>query len=257
MVFKMIDTHCHVDFEPFDEDREETIKRAKDKLTAIINSGTSLEGNKRALDLSKEYSDFIYPTFGFHHINSANISDEDLDKTISYIEDHINDILAIGEVGMDYFYVKDKAERAKQGEIFTKFIELANENQIPLLIHARDCEKKAYNVVKEYDNIPSVVFHCYSGSLKTAKKLIDEGYYTSFSTMICYSNHHQELAKEIPIENILTETDSPYLAPKRGDRNEPANVSFVVENLAEIKEESIDFINKCTEKTAKTVFGIK
>lgn len=253
----MIDTHCHVDFEPFDNDREETIKRAKNKLSAIINSGTSLEGNKRVLELSNNYSGFIYPTFGFHPVSSGQVSDEDLNLVIDYIKDHIGDILAIGEVGMDYFYVKNKSERAKQGEIFTKFVELADEYKIPLLIHARDCEKKAYNIVKEYENIPKVIFHCYSGSLKTAKKLIDEDYYTSFSTMLCYSNHHQELAKEIPIENILTETDSPYLAPKRGDRNEPANLKFVVKKLAEIKEESADFIDKSTEKTVKNVFGSK
>lgn len=253
----MIDIHCHVDFEPFDNDREETIKRAKEKLTAIINSGTSFDGNKRTLELSKEYSKFLYPTFGFHPMNSGQISDDDLNLSIDYIHDHINDILAIGEVGMDYFYVKNKKERVKQGEIFTKFVELANDYKIPLLIHARDCEKKAYNIVKEYDNIPSVIFHCYSGSLKTARKLIDEDYYISFSTITCYSNHHQELAKEIPIENILTETDSPYLAPKRGDKNEPSNVMFVVKKLAKIKEESVEFIDKFTEKTAKNVFGIE
>lgn len=252
----MIDTHCHVDFEPFNEDREETIKRAKEKLTAIINSGTSLEGNKEVLKLSEEYSNFLYPTFGFHPVSSGQISDENLNLAIDYMKGHIDDILAIGEVGMDYFYVKDKTERARQGEIFTKFVELADEYEVPLLIHARDCEKKAFNIVKEYGNIPSVIFHCYSGSLKTAKKLIEEGYYTSFSTMICYSDYHQELASEIPIENILTETDSPYLAPKRGDRNEPANVVYVVEKLAEIKEESVDTIDKITEKTAKDVFGI-
>lgn len=253
----MIDTHCHIDFEAFDDDREETIKRAKEKLTAIINSGTSLEGNKEVLKLSKEYSNFLYPTFGFHPISSGQVSDEQLNLATGHIKKHIDDIVAIGEVGMDYFYVKDKKERARQAEIFIKFVELANDYEVPLLIHARDCEKRAFSIVKEYNNIPSVIFHCYSGSLKTAKKLIDEGYYTSFSTMICYSNHHQELAKEIPIENILTETDSPYLAPKRGDRNEPSNIEFVVKKLAEIKEESVDFIDKCTEKTAKNVFGIE
>ena len=253
----MIDTHCHLDFEPFNKDREETIKRSKEKLTAVINSGTSLKGNKRVLKLSKEYSNFLYPTFGFHPVRSSQISDENLNLAIEYMKEHIDDILAIGEVGMDYFYVKDKQERARQGEIFTKFVELANEYEVPLLIHARDCEKKAYNIVKDYDNIPKVIFHCYSGSLKTAKKIIEEGYYTSFATMICYSNHHQDLAKEIPIENILTETDSPYLAPKRGDRNEPINVGYVVEKLAEIKEESINTIDKITENTAKDVFGIK
>ena len=253
----MIDTHCHIDFEPFDDDREETIKRAKENLNAMINSGTSLEGNKGALKLSEEYSGFIYPTFGFHPVSSGQVSEDNLNLAIEYTKDHIGDISAIGEVGMDYFYVKDKSERNRQREIFIKFVELANEYEVPLLIHARDCDKKAFNIVKEYDNIPRVIFHCYSGSAKTAKKIIEEGYYTSFSTMICYSKHHQELAEEIPIENILTETDSPYLAPQRGDRNEPANVQFVIEKLAEIKEESVDTIDKITENTAKDVFGIK
>ncbi|WP_297898872.1 TatD family hydrolase [Methanobrevibacter sp.] len=252
----MIDVHCHVDFEQFDEDRDQIIKNAKKNLTAIINSGTSIEGNERALNLSKQNNNFIYPTFGFHPVGSGKISDEDLNLSINQMINHIDDILAIGEVGMDYFYVKNKLERAKQGETFKKFVELANEYKKPLIIHARDCERKAFNIVKEYDNIPSVVFHCYSGSLKTAKKLIDEGYYASISTMICYSKHHQDLFKEIPLENILTETDSPYLAPNREDRNEPSNVKFVVKKLAEIKEESFDYIDKFTEKSAKSVFGI-
>jgi len=253
----MIDTHCHLDFDPFNEDREETIKRAKEKLTAVINSGTSLEGNKVVLKLANQHSKFIYPTFGFHPVSSGKVTGGDLKLAIEHMKNHLDDILAIGEVGMDYFYVKDKVERARQNEIFTQFVDLANEYEVPLLIHARDCEKKAFNIVKEYDNIPSVIFHCYSGSLKTAKKIVENGYYTSFATMLCYSKHHQELAMEIPIENILTETDSPYLASKRGDRNEPVNVALVVEKLAEIKEESFDTIDKITEKTAKKVFSIK
>lgn len=252
----MIDIHCHIDFEQFNNDREEIIKRSKEKLSAIINSGTSIEGNERALNLSKQNPNFIYPTFGFHPVSSGQISDKDLNMSIGQMKKHMEEILAIGEVGMDYFYVKDKSERAKQAETFKKFIELANEYKKPLLIHARDCERKAFNIVKEYDDIPSVIFHCYSGSLKTAKKLIDEGYYTSISTMICYSKHHQDLIKEIPIENILTETDSPYLAPNREDRNEPSNVLYVASKLAEIKGESVDNIDKITEKNAKNVFGI-
>jgi TatD DNase family protein len=252
----MIDNHCHIDFEPFNKDRKETIKRAKKKLSAIINSGTSYEGNKRTLKLSKKYSGFIYPTLGFHPINSGQINDKNLNLTIDQIKNHLNDILAIGEVGMDYFHVKNKSERAHQNKIFTKFAELANEYKTPLLIHARDCEKKAYNIVKKYDNIPNVIFHCYSGSLKTAKKIIEKGYYTSFSTMICYSTHHQELAKKIPIEKILTETDSPYLAPKRGKRNEPTNIKHIIKKLAEINEESPKTIDKITEKTTKKIFGI-
>jgi TatD DNase family protein len=255
----MIDTHCHINFENFDKDREELIERSKEKLTAIINSGTNIEGNKESLLLSKENPDFIYPTFGFHPINSGKTSEKDLEIAISYILDHLDDIVAIGEVGMDYFYVKDKDERKKQNEVFKKFAEIANTHKIPILIHARDCERKAYNIVKEYKDIPKVVFHCYSGSLKTVKRILEDNpqkYYFSISTMICYSNHHQELIKDIPLENLLTETDSPYLAPKKGDRNEPINVGKAIQKIAEIKEVAIDYVDEITTNNAKEVFGI-
>jgi len=252
----MIDTHCHLDFKPFNKDREEVLKRTKEELTKIINSGTSYKGNIRVLELAKENSNFLYPSFGFHPVSSGESSKKDLEIAMDHMVKHLDDIVAIGEVGMDYFHVKDKKIREKQGKIFESFAELANEHEVPLVIHSRDCEKKAYNIVKNFNSIPEVIFHCYSGSLKTANKIIDESYYISFSTMICYSKHHQELAKDIPLEYILTETDSPYLAPKRGQRNEPLNVAKVVEQLAEINEEKVSIIDKITEKNAKKVFNV-
>ena len=253
----MIDTHCHIDFKPFNKDREEVLKRTKEELTAIVNSGTSYKGNQGVLKLAKENSNFLYPSFGFHPVSSGQSSKNDIKIAMDHMVKHLDDIVGIGEVGMDYFHVKDKKEREKQGKIFESFAELANEHEVPLIIHGRDCEKKAYNIIKKFNSIPEVIFHCYSGSLKTANKLVDEGYYLSFSTMISYSKHHQELAKDIPLENILTETDSPYLAPKRGERNEPRNVAKVIEILAKINEEKVDVIDKITEKNAKKVFNIK
>ncbi|MGL6298064.1 MAG: TatD family hydrolase [Methanobacteriaceae archaeon] len=253
----MIDTHCHIDFKDFDKDRSEVLKVAKDKLTAVINSGTSLEGNNRVLELSSSDNckGFLYPSFGFHPITSGDASNEEIEIAKKHIVDNIDNIVAIGEVGMDFYYVKDKTKRARQEEIFRGFAELAQEYQIPLLIHARDSERKAYNVVEEFKSIPEVIFHCYSGSLKIANKLVDSGYYMSFSTMICYSEHHQELASEIPIENILTETDSPYLSPFKG-RNQPDYVAEAIKKIAEIKGEDFSKIDELTEKNAKKVFKI-
>ena len=252
----MIDIHCHLDFEDYNSDRDEVIERAKNKLTAIINSGTSYEGNKVVLKLSKKYNGFIYPTLGFHPINSGKTSDVDIKIAIDHITEHINDFVAIGEVGMDYFYIKDKGERERQKEIFKQFADLAEIHKKPILIHCRDAEKKAFNIIKEYDNIPSVIFHCYSGSLKTADKLVDNGYYMSFANMLSYSKQHQELIKNIPIENILTETDSPYLSTNRGERNEPYNVYKTIYKIAEIKGIDLDLADKITENTAKNVFNI-
>jgi len=252
----MIDIHCHLDFKDYNKDRDEVIERSKKKLTAIINSGTSYEGNKAVLKLSKKHNGFVYPTSGFHPISSGKASNEDIEIAINHMENNINDFVAIGEVGMDYFYIKEKEEREKQKEIFKQFANLAETYKKPIIIHCRDAEKKAFNIIKEYENIPAAIFHCYSGSLKTADKIVDNGYYMSFANMLCYSKQHQDLVKNIPIENILTETDSPYLSTKRGERNEPYNVYKTIHKIAEIKGIDFDLVDKVTENTAKDVFNI-
>lgn len=253
----MIDTHCHIDFEEYDKDRSDVIKRAQEKLDAVIVSGISEKSNQGVLDLSDEYKNFIYPSFGYHPVSSQNCSDEELKGAHEHLINHIHEIVAVGEVGMDFFYVKDKSLRARQKEIFTSFIEIANEYKVPLLMHVRDCEKKAVNIIQEYDDIPYFIFHCFSGSLKTARRIMDMGNsYMSFSTMLCYSQPHQDLIKEIPLEYILTETDSPYLAMTKEERNEPANVVNAVLKIAEIKNMEIGEVDEVTTNNAKKVFKI-
>lgn len=253
----MIDTHCHIDFEEYDEDRDETIKRAQEKLDAVIVSGIGYESNKGVLDLCSKYEGFIYPSFGYHPVSSQNCSDEELKQAHAHLVDNIDNITAIGEVGMDYYYVKDKALREKQKEIFLSFIEIANEYKVPLLMHVRDCEKKALNIVLDYDDIPYVVFHCYSGSAKTARRIMEkDNYFMSFSTMLCYSKAHQELIKDISLDHILTETDSPYLAMTKEERNEPVNVVKAVAKIAEIQNEDIETVDSITTNNARKVFKI-
>lgn len=251
----MIDTHCHLNFEEFDDEREEIIKDCKDKLTAVINSGTSLEHNIATLKLAQEEKDFIYPSLGFHPVSSADFSEDEIKLAQDHIIENIDKIAAIGEVGMDFFYVKDKAARERQKVIFRSFAELAQEYEKPIIIHSRDADKKALNIITEY-SIPDVVFHCYGGSLKTAKRIMDEDYYMSFSTMLCYSKRHQELAKEIPLEYILTETDSPYLSPLNDGKNKPYNVIYTGQKLAEINEMEFSEVEKITENNARKVFNM-
>ena len=253
----MIDTHCHIDFEDFDSDREEVIKRAKDKLDHVIVSGYSNESNMKVLQLSKEYEGFIYPTFGFHPVSSQNATEEDLKIAHENIRNHLDDILAIGEVGMDYYYVTDKTLRERQQEIFRNFLELANEYKVPIVMHVRDCEKKAVNIIEDYDNIPYFVFHCYGGSLKTAKRIMNrDDSYMSFSTMLCYSKHHQDLIEKIDLDYVLTETDSPYLAMTKEERNEPANVVNAVHKIAEIKNMDVSTVDEITTNNARKIFKI-
>lgn len=253
----MIDTHCHIDFEEFDDDREDVIKRAKDKLDHVIVSGYSNESNMKVLQLSKDYEGFIYPTFGFHPVSSQNASEEDLRIAHENIRNNLDSILAVGEVGMDYYYVTDKALRERQQEIFKSFLELANEYRVPIVMHVRDCEKKAVNIIEDYDDIPYFVFHCYGGSLKTAKRIMNRGdSYMSFSTMLCYSKHHQDLIEKIDLDYVLTETDSPYLAMTKEERNEPANVVKAVHKIAEIKNMDVSTVDEITTNNARKIFKI-
>ena len=253
----MIDTHCHIDFEECDKDRDEVISRAKDKLDAVIVSGIGYESNKGVMNLCDEYKNFIYPSFGYHPVSSQNCSEEELKLSHSHLIENINNIVAIGEVGMEYFYVKDKALREKQKEIFLSFIEIANEYKVPLLMHVRDCEKKALNIVLEYDDIPYVIFHCFSGSSKTARRIMEkDNYFMSFSTMLCYSKQHQDLIKNISLDHILTETDSPYLAMTKEERNEPVNVVNAVKKISEIQNEDMETVDRITTNNARKIFKI-
>lgn len=253
----MIDTHCHIDFEEYGKDRDEVISRAKDKLDAVIVSGIGYESNKGVMNLCDEYKNFIYPSFGYHPVSSQNCSEEELKLSHTHLIENINNIVAIGEVGMDYFYVKDKALREKQKEIFLSFIEIANEYKVPLLMHVRDCEKKALNIVLEYDDIPYVIFHCFSGSSKTARRIMEkDNYFMSFSTMLCYSKQHQDLIKNITLDHILTETDSPYLAMTKEERNEPANVVNAVKKISEIQNEDMETVDRITTNNARKIFKI-
>lgn len=253
----MIDTHCHIDFEDFDSDREDVIRRAKDKLDHVIVSGYSNDSNMEVLKLSQDYKGFIYPTFGFHPVSSQNATEEDIRIAHDNVRKHIDDIVAVGEVGMDYFYVTDKELRERQQEIFRGFLDIANEYKVPIVMHVRDCEKKAVNIIEDYDEIPYFVFHCYGGSLKTAKRIMNrEDSYMSFSTMLCYSKHHQDLIEKIDLDYVLTETDSPYLAMTKEERNEPANVVKAVHKIAEIKNMDVASVDEITTSNARKIFKI-
>lgn len=257
MVYNMIDTHCHIDFEDFDSDREDVIRRAKDKLDHVIVSGYSNDSNMEVLKLSQDYKGFIYPTFGFHPVSSQNATEEDIRIAHDNVRKHIDDIVAVGEVGMDYFYVTDKELRERQQEIFRGFLDIANEYKVPIVMHVRDCEKKAVNIIEDYDEIPYFVFHCYGGSLKTAKRIMNrEDSYMSFSTMLCYSKHHQDLIEKIDLDYVLTETDSPYLAMTKEERNEPANVVKAVHKIAEIKNMDVASVDEITTSNARKIFKI-
>lgn len=252
----MIDTHCHVDFKEYNKNRKEVMERAKDKLNAVINSGASLGGNRRTLKLQEDYNGFLYSTLGFHPSNASKADSSIIKQALDEINNNIEFAVGMGESGLDFHEIKDEAARKRQIKIFEMFIELSKEYELPLVIHARDAEEKSLEMVKKHSSIPDVVFHCYGGDISTAEKILEEGYYISISTIVCFSKHHQSLVEKIPLSNMLTETDSPYLSPFKGMRNEPAFVEEAVKIISDKKSIPTEEVGRITEKNARKIFNL-
>jgi len=251
----MMDSHCHVDFKVYNKNRQEVIGRAKEKLTSIVNSGATLGGNRRTLKLAEEYENFVYPTLGFHPSNAAKSDSEVIKQALDEIKSNIDVAVGLGETGLDFNDLGCEEDKNKQIKLFETFLEMAVEYQMPLVIHARDAEEKALEMVNKHPSIPQIIFHCYGGDLQTAQKIIEEGYFISLSTIVCFSEHHQQLAANLPLSQLLTETDSPYLSPFKGQRNEPAFVEETVKTIAQVKSIPQEEVASVTDNNARKIFG--
>ena len=250
MIMEIIDSHCHLDFSQFNKDRDEAIVRALEAdIVEIVNSGIDTNSNKAAIQLSKQY-DFIQPSLGLAPSRALTMSEEGLASAIAFVEENLNEAVAIGEVGLDYHHFKKETDRAKQQDVFAQVIEVARTSSLPLVIHGRDAEEVCLDMAKDCD----VIMHCYSGSMETMMKAVDMGCYISIATLVCFSKHHQELASKIPMENLLIETDSPYLSPRKG-RNEPAYLIDSVKTIAKIRQMDATEVAKITTRNARLVFG--
>jgi TatD DNase family protein len=251
---KAVDTHCHLDGERFDSDREEVLKRAKENLEFIVNIGYDLESSKRSLALAKE-NEFVYATVGVHPTDVEGY-DEELEKELEKLAQE-EKVVAIGEIGLDYHWMTTPKEHQK--EIFRKQLELARRLKKPVVIHTREAMADTIEILKEYPEIVGVI-HCYPGSVESAKELIDR-FYLGIGGTLTFKNAKKsvQVVEEIPLEKIVLETDSPYLAPApyRGERNEPIYVQKVAKKIAEIKGISEEEVIKITTENAKKLYRIE
>jgi TatD DNase family protein len=193
---------------------------------------------------------------GFHPSNASKADKSVIKQALDEINNNISFAVGIGETGLDFHEIANSNARKRQEELFKIFIELSEEYELPLIVHARDAEENVLSMIKKSSSLNDVVFHCYGGDVKTAELIVEEGYYISLSTIVCFSEHHQNLAAVIPLSNILTETDSPYLSPFKGIRNEPSFVDEVVKTIAMMKSISPSKVDMRTEKNAKKIFNI-
>ncbi|AKB39025.1 TatD family hydrolase [Methanosarcina mazei] len=252
MPYPIIDSHCHLDFPKFNPDREEAIQRArKAGVVGMVNSGISLKGNRISLELTEKNED-IHAALGLSPDIGREGSDKDINAILAQIEANAGKAVAIGEAGLDFQDCKTDEERRRQTASFKKVIELAKNLEKPLVVHARMAEAEVLELARDVD---TVIYHCYSGSVETMKEIVDAGYYISLATLVCFSEHHQTLAAEVPPENLLLETDSPFLSPRRG-RNEPAFIVDSIPVVAKYKEMEPAEIAKFTTENARRVFKI-
>ncbi|KEP25210.1 TatD family hydrolase [Bacillus zhangzhouensis] len=253
----LFDTHAHLNAEQYNEDLEQVIERAKsEKVENIVVVGFDRPTITRAMELIEEY-DFIYAAIGWHPVDAIDMTDEDL-AWIKELSQH-EKVVAIGEMGLDYYW--DKSPKEVQKEVFRRQIALAKEVNLPIIIHNRDATEDVVTILKE-EGAADVggIMHCFTGSLEIAKACMEMNFYISFGGPVTFKNAKKpkEVVKDIPSDRLLIETDCPYLtpAPFRGKRNEPSYVKYIVEQIAELREMSFEELAELTTENAKKVFRI-
>ena len=241
----MIDTHCHV-FKEYYDNIEEIIN----KVDVVIISGTNDKDNQEVINLCNKYPN-VYGTLGIHPTEEISIN------SLKFIEENLSNkkIVGIGEIGLDYYWNKNKEEQIDK---FIKQLDLALKYNKPVVIHSREATNDTYEILKNYPSLKKDI-HCFSGSLEMAKKYIKINSYLGIGGVLTFKNSKlKEVIKEIDLKYLLLETDSPFLTPEpyRGKQNEPYNIIYVANKIAEVKNISLDDVLKQTSLNAKDLFDI-
>jgi len=274
-----IDIHAHVNFSAFDADREEVLKRAYESGVAIINVGTKEVTSQKAVEIAESH-DWVYAIIGLHpvHVNPSHHDEEELGgegaSFTSKGEDFNPDfyralarskkVVGIGECGLDFYHMPDEAGRIRQEVMFKKQIELALELDLPLMLHVRNAYEETLTILREYKKVAGDKLrgdaHFFAGNTTQAQAFLDLGFHLSFTGVVTFAKQYKELVEITPRNRLISETDSPYVAPvpNRGKRNEPVFVREVAMKIAEIKGESasVDFYKQLVSN-AENLFKLQ
>jgi len=268
----LIDVHCHINHEHFKKNLAEVIKRQeKAGMKAIVVSGVNTPSNREVLELSKQYP-LIKASLGIHPIDGIGLSEGetglpkqvkkvDIDKELKFIEEHKDEIVSIGEIGLDFHWADKEKTFQEQEENFRKIIRLAIKIRKPIVIHTWEGEEECLNILEEEvtkrpenEWIP-VVLHCFSGRKSLITRAKELGYYFSVPPSILRSGNFQTLVRKVPLTQLLTETDAPWQTPFKDQMNEPAFVIETIKKMAEIKEISVEEVADQIWKNYQKVFG--
>ncbi|MAD51049.1 MAG: TatD family hydrolase [Candidatus Marinimicrobia bacterium] len=251
---ELVDTHCHLFYDDLKNDLDIVLNRAQELgVNRFICVGTNMEDSRECLGLAERYEN-IYASVGVHPHDAKDAPEDYLDQIADLIT--FPKMIALGEIGLDYF--RNISEPDIQQNVFREQLTLAQRLQKPVIFHNRDADADVLKILSEFPDVTGVA-HCFSSDLKTAKTFIDLGFYISFSGNLTYKNSHlPDVAKELPLEKLLVETDSPYLSPVpyRGKPNEPGRTRFVAEKLAEIHGVTLQIIAEKTTTNAESLFSL-
>lgn len=253
---KLIDTHAHLDFDKLYNNLDEVIERARKKgVEKIINIGITVSSSQKSIEIAKNYED-IYAVIGIHPHDAKNAPENYLKELEKMAREE--EVVALGEMGLDYF--KDFSPRDVQMKVFKEQLSLAKDLNMPVVIHDRDAHDESIKAIKDINGLRGV-FHCFSGDWKVAREVLDLGFYISFPGTITFKKAQKlrEVAKKMPHDRIMVETDCPFLAPEpfRGKTNEPAYVRLVAEAVAEERGISLEDLGEITTNNAISFFGLR
>lgn len=253
----IFDTHAHYDDETFDADRDSLLAAMpQEGVGLILDPGCDIVTSKKAIALAAQYP-YVYAAVGYHPENCAPYTPSDLDVLREMARNP--KVVAIGEIGLDYYW-EQNPPRELQQEVFRAQLALAQELNLPVIVHDRDAHADCLAIVKEFPAVRGV-FHCYSGSVEMARELWKLGWYTGFDGPVTYKNARKtvEVAQEVPMDQLLLETDSPYMAPvpKRGERNDSRNIVHIAQKIAEIRSMTADEIIRIAADNGRRLFAIQ
>ncbi|MHA1926689.1 MAG: TatD family hydrolase [Candidatus Thorarchaeota archaeon] len=249
---RLFDAHTHIDMKHFKNDREQVIERAKKAgLIGMVTSSIGPGSFRRTLGIVKKHQGYIHHTAG---CQASRLTEDEAQKIILLTRKYSEDIVAIGEVGLDHHWVKDPNQRKAQEPLFRLFIELANELDLPLVIHSRKAETRATEIL-EKNAVNGVLMHCYDGPKETTKRIADNGWSITLPANFDRYRSRSEAARIMPLDQILLETDGPYLSPTQ-KRNEPANLTLGCKSLADLLEVPSEDVAERTTRNALTFYRL-
>ena len=250
----MIDAHAHFEF--YKKDLPTVIEKCMGKLKAVVDSITEYRKTHvwKSWELLKPHFGFVIPTLGYHPNEARRGNWEKVERVENFIWDHKNEIVAVGEIGLDYHYAENERQRENQRRIFKHFLELATQLNLPVVIHARDAEREAFELVQRVG--VRAYFHSFSGSIGLAREIVKNGHLIGINTGIVFIPQVKATAEAIEIENIMVETDSPYMGPVKGHRNIPCNLKIVIERIANLQGLEFTDVEKTTEKNTVEFFNL-